>query len=322
MKQSALAERCQVCCLDSTADPVCIFWSGVERLKHKKSKPDSAAGMRVEEDDPREQQLTTAQDSNPPSTLGAVSESFRDALDSFLTGAAAKGAGIRGKAARSEFRRAMEARFMQSLAAPGEPVGVLAAQSIGEPSTQMTLNTFHFAGRGEANVTLGIPRLREILMTAAAKIATPVMTIPMRKGVARSEAEALARQLTRVTLAEVCAGVEVGERPLVRAGGKNSRTYRIMLRFHAAAQYPAGLELSLEELAAVVREGFVGRLKAAIKAANKKGARTLGTVQVKGGDEQAGEGDDEEGGGGGARRGRRKERDEDEPEGTDNIGSV
>jgi DNA-directed RNA polymerase I subunit RPA1 len=36
-----------------------------------------------------------------------------------------------------------------------------------QPSTQMTLNTFHFAGRGEANVTLGIPRLREILMTAS-----------------------------------------------------------------------------------------------------------------------------------------------------------
>ncbi len=37
---------------------------------------------------------------------------------------------------------------------------VMLTQSIGEPSTQMTLNTFHFAGRGEMNVTLGIPRLR------------------------------------------------------------------------------------------------------------------------------------------------------------------
>ena len=39
---------------------------------------------------------------------------------------------------------------------------MLAAQSVGEPSTQMTLNTFHMAGRGEANVTLGIPRLRSV----------------------------------------------------------------------------------------------------------------------------------------------------------------
>lgn len=68
------------------------------------------------------------------------------------------------------FKQLMQLKFMQSLAAPGEAVGVIAAQSVGEPSTQMTLNTFHMAGRGEANVTLGIPRLREILMTAAAKI--------------------------------------------------------------------------------------------------------------------------------------------------------
>ena len=49
----------------------------------------------------------------------------------------------------------------------------------------MTLNTFHMAGRGEANVTLGIPRLREILMTAASKIKTPVMTLHLNKGGAR-----------------------------------------------------------------------------------------------------------------------------------------
>ena len=54
----------------------------------------------------------------------------------------------------------MELKFMRAAVAPGEAVGVLTAQSVGEPSTQMTLNTFHMAGRGEANVTLGIPRLR------------------------------------------------------------------------------------------------------------------------------------------------------------------
>jgi RNA polymerase Rpb1, domain 5 len=64
------------------------------------------------------------------------------------------------------FQRVMNLKFQTALADPGEPVGVLAAQSIGEPSTQMTLNTFHFAGRGEMNVTLGIPRLREILMVS------------------------------------------------------------------------------------------------------------------------------------------------------------
>lgn len=68
----------------------------------------------------------------------------------------------------------VQLKYMGSLAAPGEAVGILAAQSVGEPSTQMTLNTFHMAGRGEANVTLGIPRLREILMTASTASPTPL----------------------------------------------------------------------------------------------------------------------------------------------------
>lgn len=47
----------------------------------------------------------------------------------------------------------------------------------------MTLNTFHFAGRGEMNVTLGIPRLREILMMASKNIKTPSMEIPFKSNV-------------------------------------------------------------------------------------------------------------------------------------------
>jgi len=58
-----------------------------------------------------------------------------------------------------DFMRVMWQRYFRGIVSPGEMVGVIAGQSIGEPSTQMTLNTFHFAGRGEANVTLGIPRL-------------------------------------------------------------------------------------------------------------------------------------------------------------------
>ena len=46
------------------------------------------------------------------------------------------------------FRTLMDVKYMHSLVEPGESVGLLAAQSIGEPSTQMTLNTFHFAGFG------------------------------------------------------------------------------------------------------------------------------------------------------------------------------
>src|SRR5207237_8944935 len=52
--------------------------------------------------------------------------------------------------------------YKQALVEPGEAAGIVSAQSIGEPGTQMTLRTFHFAGVREQNVTLGLPRLIEI----------------------------------------------------------------------------------------------------------------------------------------------------------------
>ncbi|KAJ3181374.1 DNA-directed RNA polymerase II subunit rpb1 [Gaertneriomyces sp. JEL0708] len=70
----------------------------------------------------------------------------------------------------------IQSRFNQCIVNPGEMVGVLAAQSIGEPATQMTLNTFHFAGVGSKNVTLGVPRLREII-NVAKTIKTPSLQV-------------------------------------------------------------------------------------------------------------------------------------------------
>ena len=53
-------------------------------------------------------------------------------------------------------------QYKKSIVAPGEMVGMIAAQSIGEPTTQMTLNTFHFAGvASKSNVTRGVPRIEE-----------------------------------------------------------------------------------------------------------------------------------------------------------------
>ncbi|KAJ8721870.1 hypothetical protein PYW08_004272 [Mythimna loreyi] len=113
--------------------------------------------------------------------------------------------------AKEKFIEVMNAKYLESMAAPGEPVGLLAAQSIGEPSTQMTLNTFHFAGRGDMNVTLGIPRLREILMTASAKLKTPNMDIPFRDDIPdlTKKAEKLRQKLNRVTVADVLEKIDV-----------------------------------------------------------------------------------------------------------------
>lgn len=71
-------------------------------------------------------------------------------------------------------------RYYEALVEPGENVGVVAAQSVGEPGTQMTLRTFHFVGVKELNVTLGLPRLIEIF-DARSKPTTPAMVIPLEK---------------------------------------------------------------------------------------------------------------------------------------------
>uniref|UniRef100_W8CAD6 DNA-directed RNA polymerase n=1 Tax=Ceratitis capitata TaxID=7213 RepID=W8CAD6_CERCA len=115
---------------------------------------------------------------------------------------------------------------LKALVAPGEPVGLLAAQSIGEPSTQMTLNTFHFAGRGEMNVTLGIPRLREILMLASANIKTPSMDIPINLNQTKN-ADKLRIKLNRVTLADILQFVNVKTKLVLRP----ERAYQYKLRF-------------------------------------------------------------------------------------------
>ncbi|CCD22371.1 DNA-directed RNA polymerase II subunit RPB1 NDAI_0A02130 [Naumovozyma dairenensis CBS 421] len=73
----------------------------------------------------------------------------------------------------------VEAQFLRSVVHPGEMVGVLAAQSIGEPATQMTLNTFHFAGVASKKVTSGVPRLKEIL-NVAKNMKTPSLTVYLK----------------------------------------------------------------------------------------------------------------------------------------------
>ena len=72
-------------------------------------------------------------------------------------------------------------RYRSAIVAPGEMCGVIAAQSIGQPATQMTLNTFHLAGVGNKNVTAGVPRLNEIL-NIAKNLKTPQMDVYLLPG--------------------------------------------------------------------------------------------------------------------------------------------
>ena len=76
----------------------------------------------------------------------------------------------------------------------------------------MTLNTFHLAGHGGVNLTLGIPRLREILMTGSEKIKTPVMVLQFSQTkVTRSQAEQYSNKLKKIKALILVKRIEVSE---------------------------------------------------------------------------------------------------------------
>ena len=99
-------------------------------------------------------------------------DSIKEAMKSGLEGASPS------KEQMDEIVAMVSSDYKHSRVEPCEAVGVVAAQSIGEPGTQMTMRTFHYAGVAEINVTLGLPRLIEIV--DARKIpSTPTMTIKL-----------------------------------------------------------------------------------------------------------------------------------------------
>ncbi|MEM4637996.1 MAG: DNA-directed RNA polymerase subunit A'' [Candidatus Woesearchaeota archaeon] len=92
--------------------------------------------------------------------------------------------------------------YLNSIAEPGESVGLVAAESIGEPSTQMTLNTFHFAGVSEMNVTTGLPRMIEVL-DGRADISTKMMYIYLKKPYSEGkDIKKIAESIKETTLKE------------------------------------------------------------------------------------------------------------------------
>ena len=98
----------------------------------------------------------------------------------------------------------------KAMAMPGEMIGTVAAQSIGEPTTQMTLNTFHFAGVSAKNVTLGVPRLTEII-NIAKNIKTPSLTVFLMGDAAkdREAAKNVQCALEHTTLRKVTEATEI-----------------------------------------------------------------------------------------------------------------
>jgi len=235
----------------------------------------------------------------PSHFFGSTSERHEEELRKYLT--QAKGRGQCSDKEVEAFAQYMRLKFMQSLAQPGEAVGVIAAQSMGEPSTQMTLNTFHLAGHGGANVTLGIPRLREIVQTASKSCATPLMRLEVLRDEAGATdfqskqrvAQAAQRRFRGVTILDCLNRVAVHESAqLIR--GRLMWTYQCRLEFLPVQKLCKRIpHLTPGRLEAYVKAAVVRKLKRDLQRviqATKTG-RSAVTRQA------AGDGDMEDGGG-------------------------
>jgi len=150
----------------------------------------------------------------PSTTIGAVSKSYKKKIKEYIYQNRKRFT----KSSKKKFKNLVYLKYMNSLAHPGENVGTLASQSIGEPSTQMTLNTFHLAGKGEVNVTLGIPRLRELIMSAGVSNKTPSMILPLKSQYDKEVEQEVANFLKRVTVNDIISEVVVSES--IKATGK------------------------------------------------------------------------------------------------------
>ena len=242
--------------------------------------------------------------------LGAVTERFQAALNKYVS--ENPHGLLDGDDAKASFVELMHLKFLRNLAAPGESVGPLAAQGIGEPSTQMTLNTFHLAGHGGANVTLGIPRLRELLMTASTKIKTPTMRVPLLPIATDKDVAEVRGKLDRVLLSSLLVaprGIVVTETlcrtssvygkvatgadaqraaASVVAGvdlqGTWSRVYEIELRLQPERAMEEEFGLSVRRVAKQVSRrfltGLVSAIKAELRRANEKVVGGSGTAAL------------------------------------------
>ena len=166
--------------------------------------------------------------------------------------------------------------YFKSIIQPGEVVGIIAAQAIGEPATQMTLNTFHLAGYGGTNVTLGIPRLKEILVVATRTPATPRMRIPLLTD-NFDEAKAFVAQFNKVTLREVTSAYTVAEDFFTESEHRRDR--QITVELYLKHDKLDELHLATQFIACRIRADFSRALKRRIAAVFKSTGAKIQEVQ-------------------------------------------
>ncbi len=188
--------------------------------------------------------------------------------------------------------------YEDSKAAPGECIGNVSAESIGEPGTQMTLNTFHFAGVAEMNVTVGLPRIIEIL-DGRKELKTPTMEIYLQKPYSQGkDIKKLALSIKETILNDVALEFQINlmdvtisiklDRELMRNAGMTSVTV-----VNAMKKYTKGYNvkvdgdtLILKNRSKEVNLNDLYKVKEKIKSVHLKGVKNIKQVlPVKRGDE-------------------------------------
>ncbi|KAF2724049.1 beta and beta-prime subunits of DNA dependent RNA-polymerase [Polychaeton citri CBS 116435] len=164
----------------------------------------------------------------------------------------------------------LDMRYLKSVVEAGEAVGVVAGQSVGEPSTQMTLNTFHLAGHAAKNVTLGIPRLREIVMTAAANIATPTMSLRLNDGISIDDAKKFAKGISKLSLSEILDIVKITESTGKGTAYDSAKRYTVHMELFPSEEYMKEYAITIEDVVATLEHRFLPRLQAATRKELKK----------------------------------------------------
>uniref|UniRef100_A0A5S6R1C0 DNA-directed RNA polymerase subunit n=1 Tax=Trichuris muris TaxID=70415 RepID=A0A5S6R1C0_TRIMR len=166
---------------------------------------------------------------NPVAHFGSLSERCLCDLDSFAKNS------LSDAETTQRFVRCLLLKGMISLVDPGEAVGLLAAQSIGEPSTQMTLNTFHFAGREH--------------------IATPAASVPFLDGVTNVVAEDIQRKMGRIYLSQLLDRLFIRE--YVTTCGEKCMEYEITLKFTKRKRRPYSTKhVKCDQIIAAVEKNF------------------------------------------------------------------
>ncbi|KEY64139.1 hypothetical protein S7711_09699 [Stachybotrys chartarum IBT 7711] len=173
-------------------------------------------------------------------------------------------------------------KYLRSLVEPGEAVGIVAGQSIGEPSTQMTLNTFHLAGHSAKNVTLGIPRLREILMTASRAISTPAMSLYPIEELSSQDSEIFAKSISVLPLANVLDDVVVEEKVGRGKMFGQAKIFHIKLNFFPLSEYSGTYAIGASDVMNAIEKKLLPALLTLTKKEIKKRASqsTMATPEI------------------------------------------